>query len=62
MDQDTLTISPGSNGPLLLEGPKNVDIPKEININSITEEASDDPLGIPRQKEKGVLIFGEFEV
>ena len=70
VDEETLTISPGSNGPLLLEGPKNFAVPEEININGIThtdEGSTDDPLGIPNQKETGVkdgsvLLFGEFKV
>ena len=32
VDEQTLTISPTSNGPLLLEGPQNFQVPAEINL------------------------------
>jgi hypothetical protein len=32
VDEQTLTISPTSNGPLLLEGPQNFQVPSEINL------------------------------
>ncbi len=59
VDEQTLTISPTRNGPLLLEGPKNIDMPSEIHLNVIgdsrPEDGGDssqdfdenDPFGIP---------------
>ncbi len=32
VDEQTLTISPTTNGPLLLEGPQNFQVPTEINL------------------------------
>lgn len=67
VDEETLTISPSTSGPLLLEGPKNNQIPSEINIDVISgnEDVNSDPLGIPISnnipKEKSsVLLFGKF--
>jgi serine/threonine-protein kinase/endoribonuclease IRE1 len=34
VDEQTLTISPTSNGPLLIEGPQNFQVPTEINLVS----------------------------
>ncbi len=36
VDEQTLTISPTSNGPLLLEGPQNFQVPSEINLVTVT--------------------------
>ena len=72
VDQETLTISPGSNGPLLLEGPKNFKMPQngEITLNGITDSdkgGNNDPFGIPREPDRGVnegsvLLFGYYQV
>jgi hypothetical protein len=67
VDEQTLTISPGTNGPLLLEGPPNFQMPSEIDLDSITggQGISIDPLGIPlgidaMPKDKSsILLFGE---
>ena len=68
VDEETLTISPAKNGPLLLEGPQNFEMPSnsEITLNGITDTQGvlgEDPFGIPRDNDKGVregsvLLFG----
>ena len=52
VDEKTLTISPASNGPLLLEGPKNSGN-SVINLDGITDSRGflDDPFGIPLESE-----------
>ena len=68
VDEQTLTISPNQNGPLLLEGPQNFEVPSEINIDVITgnnAEGKIDPLGIPLaddtagKDKSSVLLFGK---
>ena len=68
VDEQTLTISPAKNGPLLLEGPPNFPMPPEIDIEVITgnQGAKVDPLGIPMDPESmpkdsksSVLLFGK---
>ena len=68
VDEQTLTISPNSNGPLLLEGPQNFAVPSEINIEVISGSRGlkVDPLGIPIDAEdmpkdkSSVLLFGKM--
>jgi hypothetical protein len=67
VDEQTLTISPSSTGPLLLEGPRNFQIPSEINIEVIggNDELNMDPLGIPLyadvpKDKSSVLLFGKL--
>lgn len=69
VDEQTLTISPASNGPLLLEGPQNFEMPQngEIKLNGITDtkEYLEDPFGIPLDQDpssagkQSVLLFGK---
>jgi len=72
VDEETLTIAPSSTGPLLLEGPQNIDMPDEIELRGIRGSRSPrgdtDPLGIPlpgdgqhrgQHEKKSVLLFGE---
>lgn len=68
VDEQTLTIFPTSNGPLLIEGPNGQDNLHHINIEShhkhIHQQKDDDPLSIPRgksgAKEKpSALLFGK---
>lgn len=71
VDEQTLTISPNTNGPLLLEGPQNFHMPSEINLDVISDNAGIpfDPLGIPSPDPKpgsgessSVLLFGYYQV
>lgn len=70
VDEQTLTISPSSTGPLLLEGPQSEDystLPSEINLEVVggNDGIQTDPLGIPlpsdtHSKDKSsVLLFGK---
>ena len=70
VDEETLTISPASNGPLLLEGPENFQMPQnsEITLGGITDSRGtiEDPFGIPMNQDppgssKGsILLFGKI--
>ena len=73
VDEETLTISPAANGPLLLEGPKNLvsgSDNSEISLSDIKDTKSnlDDPYDIPLDLEPGVgdkesvLLFGFYQV
>mgnify|MGYP001196808457 CR=1 FL=1 len=70
VDKRTLTISPASNGPLLLEGPQNSGN-SIINLDGITDSKGflDDPFGIPMESDPGphmgkgsILLFGYYQV
>lgn len=70
VDEETLTISPASNGPLLLEGPQNFEN-SEITLSGITDtkpKDDNDPFGIPIDTEVGssregsILLFGKLPV
>ena len=67
VDEETLTISPASNGPLLLEGPKDYEMPpdSEVTINGIknTKASVDDPYGFPMDSNpssESILLFGKI--
>lgn len=68
VDEQTLTISPTSNGPLLLAGPSDFQMPSEINLNVISDGHVDDsdPYGIPlkgaNKNKESVLLFGYYQV
>jgi serine/threonine-protein kinase/endoribonuclease IRE1 len=70
VDEQTMMISPAQNGHLLIEGPRNVDVPPEIDIEVTTGKTgsnakSGHPLfnqqQIPKDK-SSVLLFGYYQV
>jgi serine/threonine-protein kinase/endoribonuclease IRE1 len=66
-DEQTMMISPAQNGHLLIEGPRNVDVPSEIDIEVTTGKVgtnskSGNPFNqhqIPKDK-SSVLLFGKY--
>eukprot|EP00092_Neocalanus_flemingeri_P031372 GFUD01034075.1.p1 GENE.GFUD01034075.1~~GFUD01034075.1.p1 ORF type:complete len:1174 (-),score=191.56 GFUD01034075.1:154-3675(-) len=69
VDEQTLMISPAKNGHLLIEGPRNVDVPSEIDIEVTTGKVgSNSKAGnrfnqehIPKDK-SSVLLFGYYQI
>ena len=70
VDQQTLTIAPAANGPLLLEGPQNLspnsENPSEISLSEIKDSkplhnngGSSDPYNIPMGN-KFEIFFHKF--
>jgi len=69
VDEQTMMISPAKNGHLLLEGPRNVDVPTEIDIDVTTGKlGSNSKPGNPFNQEQipkdksSVLLFGYYQV
>jgi len=69
VDEQTMMISPAKNGHLLIEGPRNVDVPPEIDIDVKTgkggsKQKPGTPFSqqqIPKDK-SSVLLFGYYQV
>eukprot|EP00090_Calanus_glacialis_P028589 TRINITY_DN458_c0_g1_i1.p1 TRINITY_DN458_c0_g1~~TRINITY_DN458_c0_g1_i1.p1 ORF type:complete len:1157 (-),score=196.13 TRINITY_DN458_c0_g1_i1:177-3647(-) len=69
VDEQTMMISPAQNGHLLIEGPRNVDVPSEIDIEVTTGKVGTNskygnPFNqhqIPKDK-SSVLLFGYYQV
>ena len=68
VDQQTLTIAPAANGPLLLEGPQNLspnsENPSEISLSEIKDSkplhqsgGSSDPYDIPLGNKFEICFF-----
>jgi len=69
VDEQTMMISPAQNGHLLIEGPRNVDVPSEMDIEVTTGKVGGNPKSgnpfsqqqIPKDK-SSVLLFGYYQV